>query len=450
MNSNIAFLLLFHIALFIVALTDIIKEISINKKVILITYFKIYYFIFLIVPPIFILLNFNSDYLVYYNTREILYYYSTFFIIGMFYLFICIFSKKRKSSIADGEYKYSLDSSSKYMLFVNILFSMIGLISLLLWTKAYGRPWDMIKYANKVRSGYVVVNNPFTFMKPFCKFSFLALLGFLFCKNKKHKILSLVFIVLNIFTVVIYSLASDSRSYIITCIIIILMCRYNNNINLKFSFKKIIKISSLIALIVILFSQLDSITNYIRTQQYTSGTNKKSVSYMVIKNFGYPYRNIVNVQHNIVHGEYKGTTELRDISNIFIAFLPTSIKNKYTKNLERVNTEYYSELFGEVPPDVITSSFYKFNYLGLIIMPIILCFIIFYLEEKLSFIAGDYQRVIYNQVGGVVCYYLVSFYDMSIILFVTFYLIIGFIVTKFFCKKTIKNSNELSNVCSEG
>ena len=280
-------------------------------------------------------------------------------------------------------------------------------------------------------------------MKPFCKFAFLSLLGFLFCSNKKYKFLSRAFIVLNIFTVVMYSLASDSRSYIMTCILIIFMCKYNDKINIDFNLKKIFKFSMFIVLIVLLFSQLDSITSFIRTQKYTSGSNKNGFSQMVIKNFGYPYRNIVNVQYNIIHGEYSGTTELRDISNIFVAFLPTRIKNKYTVNLEQVNTTYYSELFGEIPPDVITSGFYKFNYLGFIIMPIIICFILLYLEKKLSYIAGDYKKIVYNQIGGIVCYYLVSFYDMSVILFVSFYLILGFIFTKFFCKKTIKDANDL-------
>ena len=49
MNFNVAVLLLFHVALFIATLVDIIKEISINKKVTLITYFKIYYFVFFLV-----------------------------------------------------------------------------------------------------------------------------------------------------------------------------------------------------------------------------------------------------------------------------------------------------------------------------------------------------------------------------------------------------------------
>ena len=160
MNFNVAVLLLFHVALFIATLVDIIKEISINKKVTLITYFKIYYFVFLITPPIFILLNFNSDLLVYYASKEILYYYSTFAIITMFYLVLCIFSSKKKINSVKSEYKYIIDGNSKYLLFVNVVFALVGFASLMLWTKAYGRPWDMIKYANKVRSGYIVDHNP--------------------------------------------------------------------------------------------------------------------------------------------------------------------------------------------------------------------------------------------------------------------------------------------------
>ena len=417
---------LFSIPLLIHILNSINKE----KKISLISFFKIYYLLYFGIIPIITILNLSDTKL--YFSMNIKYYYLSFFISTIFYILFHFFSKINFKNNKINNEKKEINVDSDRFFYINLLISVIGFASLLLWTKAYGNPWNMIEYGNLIRSGNVPIFNKYTFLKPLCVFSLFGAYNCLIARNTKFKILNKILLLLNLFSSVMYLLCNDGRASILIFIGTFILYKINKNININV--KQVFKYSIIVVTLLLFFGQLDNITYYIRNGKVNPNASRGEISEIIIDNFSYVYRNNINIEYLIDTGIYSGSSEIEDLKGILFAWVPTRYKTDITTTLLERNTSYYMNATGTIPSDIITSSLYKFSYLGIIIMALFISFLLKKIQSFFEKFNSKYTDLIYNYLGFGVCMALISSYDMGYLLFNYFALIISFMLITFFCK----------------
>ena len=431
-NYDIILLVIAYLTFTICVMYRILKQIATDKKIKLMTFINLYYMIYYCIVPIFSIINIynNYEFNYYYLSFERKYYYIYFFISIIFY--ICInfiwkaIHKENKKHLV-----YKIDIDTKKFLLITVLFTLIGGGALLLWTKAYGKPWDMIKYSTMVRSGLKPVTNKYTFLKPFCYFSIFAFYNCIIAKKSKYKKSYIILMIINLASSVLYLLNNDGRTAMLIFVAAIILYKVNNNITINP--KSILKYFIIIFGMFLFFSQLDNITYFVRHGETQEKTTSNAISSVIINNFSYVYRNGINIEYLIDKQIYSGTSELEDLKNIVYAWVPTRYKENNITLLER-NSSYYLDYNATIPSDIITSSLYKFHYVGIIIMSFVLVIIITILERIIMKYNSKYTTFIYNYIGIWLCMALLSSYDASFLLFNCFSLIISFIITTMLCK----------------
>lgn len=442
-QDNQIILIILYLILSIFMIYSIYSNIKKDKMICIHTFFEIYFLIIYGITPIIYISSFNSSNNIeshmFLYTHNIKYYYWLFVATLIFYILYRIFFKlkiKKRQSISSEKSNNIIDESTDKFFVSTVLISIIGLISLFLWTKVYGKPWDIIKYANVIRSGRSTIYNPYTFLKPFCSFLIIAFYNNIIMFHKtRFKVLNFISLCINLFFSIVFLLGNDSRMMIL----IFFLCPflYFKNKNIKINIKTFIIFITAAFLTLHVLGSLDRITYFIRNGLLKEDNGKSGVVEIINNEFGYTYRNGVNVLYFYDNDNLPIIHEFKDIKNIALAFVPERFK-KNDETLSDLNNLYYPNSTGAIPTDIITSSIYKFHLFGIILMPFIISFILKLLENLFGSFKSDYMFLIYNMIGCNTCLRFVGYYDLSDNLFSSFYLIACSIIILFICKKKEK------------
>ena len=433
-NFDIIFLVFLYVILSLLLIITIIKNIKEHKKITIYIFFLIYFLLVYGITPIVSILYIHIKDIInsYYFTKDVSYYYLLFFItiifLFLFLFFYKLLSKVNKKNLI----KKEINVQSNSFFITTLFISLLGIVSLVLWTKAYGKPWDIIKYANAIRSGYSPIYNNLTFLKPFCSLIIVAFYANVsMLKKTKFKFLNFLDMMINLFFSIIYLLANDGRMFMLVFILTIFLYRKNKNLKLK---PKIVSMYIIIGLITIsALGRLDDLTYYIRNGKENINNSQLSLSNVIHNEFTFTYRNGINVLY--LNNNYNlEIHEFKDIKNIAFAWVPERF-NRNKENLTKINTSYYYNAIGVIPTDIITASIFKFNYVGVVIMPFIVSCLLHMLENFFSKYNSSYMDIMYNFVACNICLRFIAYYDLSDILYSSFYLIISFIIIIGICAK---------------
>lgn len=404
------------------------KKLSVN--ILLNGYFSLVY----IITPICVLIK-NGKIPYYIYTNNIKYYY--WILINAIASYVAL---NIGYSIRIKDENYSKEKCRNLLLSGYVLLA-IGWIALFLWTKAYGSLVGIFKYSSLIRSGYVIIYNKYTFLKPFCAillFSFAIfyskLLG-LKNYNLLKKCLTIIGLIFSTIGSYIYIIANDGRMIIILILLTVIMPlieKKNNKINLR----KIIGYIICGIIMIIILGQLDNVTYYLKNKKRRKVEDNNNIITIIADELGYTYSNNININYLRNEGVINEYTLFSDIKNIMFAWVPQRFKPKDVINLFDYNTTFYKRTTGQIPTDIITASIYKFGIIGVIILPLIVGIFFKILEKKIfkKREKSDYYLVTAYLITTYLGLRFIAYYDLSQILFGSFYIIISIIIVKIISK----------------
>ena len=425
-----AFAIVLHVSL-------IVKR---ERRIGLNSFFEFYLFLVYGITPIVTLLSMDTlkEGNNYFFTDNSLYYYWLYFMSVLFYVFYRLTNyvlKRSRYKDKKNLSKWKIDITSNRFFVITMIISLIGILSLVLWTKAYGYPWDIIHYANAIRSGNSPIYNQFSFVKPLCGFVIIAFYNNLIIfKKTNHKILNSFLLVINGFFSIIYLLANDSRMFILVFFLCVILFYKNRNVHINL--KNVLFYTSLIIVTLLALAKLDGVTYFIRNGEELKDSSS-SLMLDAMSEFSYTYRNGVNVLYLYDNAQITGPHEPIDLKNIVTFLLPERL-NMDKEDLTRLNTSFYHNISGSVPTDIITASIYKFHLLGIIVLPIFIAFVLNWLENLFRRYDSDFMWMIYNIIGCNVCLRFVGYYDLSNNLRSCIYIIVPVIMVCTVCKSRLK------------
>ena len=433
--SIIAFV---YAILIIISIAKEIKDIKKNNKVKMSNFFKIYYILSYFITPIICLkykYNIERSYrnVNYENPYHVKYFYIAllFSIVG--YLSLNIGLKiKIKVNKKNKDKAYSKNPNN--FLLSAILILIIGWIALFLWTHVYGSLTGIFKYASAIRSGYVEIKNKFTYVKPFCPFLLIAFYMFfiilLDSKNKKapYKILLCIGLIVSFIGSYIYIIANDGRMLMII-FFLVLIFYYLDYKKIKTNIKSVIIMGIVSIMSIGVLGNLDAITAHIRLGRNIENSRTDIIE-TVGSEFSFVYFNNLNILFFKDNGIYNGSTELADLKSLLFSWVPTSMKMGKVVNLYDFNTSFYPSVTWNLPTDLITASIYKFGYIGIIILPIFVGMLAGKIEKIFEKKTSSYSNLMYYLLSIFLGLRFIVYYDLSQILFGSFYIILSALLIK--------------------
>jgi len=288
-------------------------------------------------------------------------------------------------------YHMSLDHTALQITTIVCMF--IGLLSIYLWSKAFGGIFDLIKVGNAVRGGWSTAVNELAFFKhPSRLILISSFASLLLIKYSHKKTLNKVIFIISFIYSILFLLANDGRGsfalYFIVLAFIILGVFEKRN----FSFKKMLLLFLLAILGFILIMNLDAITRFVRTGVYENTYNRSFLS-AILKEFAHI---MISGQTALRHA-FSGTFLIvDDILYGAMAWIPSSLKPFEAVNIWNYNTALAASGFnGQYPCDIVSTSLYDLSIAGPIVFGL--------------FWGSVLRRIEQLRVGGtvfhLVCYY---------------------------------------------
>lgn len=307
----------------------------------------------------------------------LIYYYLLSFL-GFAILYLSYHSKIniRFKAVSNQVDKSSLkNNSSRNFLLLSWISLLVGIISLYLWSSAYGSIFNLIVEANAVRSGVGSVTNSLAFFKHparlvlICSFLFFT---YLF-KNKSskkqlfYKFYGFIGLLIALSGSILFLLANDGRLTIVLYILAILW--------LSTAGKKIHHIQRMvfggigvIFISLFLLNEMDSITHFIRFGEWID--NGKSLASSMIHELSFLP---LGAQTSILAGwnNEVGLTFFDDLVTGLCAWLPSSLKPSGYDDVWSINTILIwgdlSLSHGQYPCSFITQAYYDLRVIGIVL-----------------------------------------------------------------------------------
>ncbi|MCD8188696.1 MAG: hypothetical protein LUD78_00475 [Clostridiales bacterium] len=249
----------------------------------------------------------------------------------------------------------------------------VGLVSLLLWTRAYGSVYQFILNASAIRSGKGSVSNPFAFMKYLAKAVEIAAFALLaaFLVNRPRgwdRVLHLALLALAGWAAVLYLLASDGRTVIAmsALAVIVLLLRHRRGEQIG-GYLTAAALAAAAALVLTMSA--DAFTRYFRTGVWAArGTG---ILDAIVDEFQFVY----SAQGYAIQAALSGSLELKFLDDLLIAvtrwipsrFLPISLPDTvWAYNTANI---YGSSASGTSPTDLLSTGIYYFGLAGVVIWP---------------------------------------------------------------------------------
>lgn len=286
---------------------------------------------------------------------------------------------------------------TRELLAAGVILLVLGLFSLLLWTRAYGSLNEFILNASTIRSGRGEYNR-FAFMKQFTRvlpFSLYAFISY-YCKTELHgmrRLFVLIMIVTAAFGSYLYLLASDSRVTIaytgIGIMLIIIRNRKSNDLK-----RYLFGCGILIVALLVLTMSADVITRYSRYGVWE--TSDVGFIDSLISEFRFTQSSEMMAMNMANDGlKIKLFDDLINaltswIPERFIPFtLPNTIWTYNTLNITGVTTR------GTSPCDLIAASIYEIGLLGVVVFPFLWGAVCGFADKKIGKAANSLHSDVY-------------------------------------------------------
>lgn len=271
--------------------------------------------------------------------------------------------------------KFKRNNSTRHFLILSWLSLLIGIISLCLWSSAYGSIFNLILEANAVRSGVGSVTNSLAFFKHparlvlICNFLFFS---YLF-KNKFskkqlfHKLCGLTGLIITFGASILFLLANDGRLTIMLYILAILWLSTVGK-RIHSMQRTILGGLAIICFSLFLINEMDSITHFIRFGEWID--NGKSITSSIIHELSFLP---IGAQTSVLAGwdNEVGLTIFDDLVTGLCAWLPSSLKPTGFEDVWNVNTILIwgdlSLSHGQYPCSFITQAYYDLRVIGIIL-----------------------------------------------------------------------------------
>ena len=288
----------------------------------------------------------------------------------------------------DDKIQYDIEHSYTAWLLTAIICLIVGLVSHIIWTIAYGGIVGILEYASALRSGWDTgINNSYTVFKrfvPLVQFANIVLVALaVYYKRLFPFVLSIPALVLSI----LYLLANDGRAPLVMHIVAIVWVIYK----LSGLQEKKIRKSSLIlmamgaTIALFLMHNSDSITKYILSGGQTGLEISFDILSSIRTEFCFTVRNGQSIFYYL--DEHPLTFRLpKEIISGILGILPSAFRSESIEKLEILNTYYWrigtSGHFGGCPPDIVVTGIYTMNYLGVFVLPALYGKILSYIDRN--------------------------------------------------------------------
>lgn len=253
--------------------------------------------------------------------------------------------------------KITVDTNKKQTLYLGIMLLVIGFILRLIYVQVYGGFIAYLDYSRAIRSGFLELNNPFSFLQPFSSLLILSSFYFwaIWVKGYQRSISSIGLILSILFSVYILLSNAGRVSFVLYILTFVLAIAYHKNISSK---------------AILFFSLLGfplSIISLYAISEYFNVKGADSISSYFIKEFSFVFVSFFNQLSN---GEL-----FRLFSDFIMAptnLLPSSFTQGWFESAAQANTRLISGaakgedgVTGGIPVDLLTLGLMQFNVLGI-------------------------------------------------------------------------------------
>jgi oligosaccharide repeat unit polymerase len=324
-------------------------------------------------------------------------------VLGLFFLnlgTLKIIKTKKNDEIK----QITIPRRSLYLAAVFLL--VVSTVSLYLWTRVYGGPIGILKYANDLRAGRDIgISNSFSFMMKLCQFAIFSSYIFyiLYLENRKTKYF--IMFIISVVVTMLYLLANSSRMmFVVFFVMIFLISMENKNFNNQ---KQKIGIYILVAIIaLVIISASEPIMSNLQVRNNEEIKLEINILKVLREEFFFPSSSIQVALNSHRAGNLEKRLLIDAVSGLY-AWLPSRFRPEGFMQLEILNTLLKSgtTIYGGLPPDLISLCIYDLGYFGIIIIPFIFGNIIKWFQNKNdSRIHTSYNTLIY---------YLTAFYMLK-------------------------------------
>lgn len=437
-KADYIFLYILYIILAIIIAIREVKRLKKNKKLSAMNFFMFFFLIIYCIVPISCLKTISEGNNLKYGYNDYFYEHYISYIFTII-SYICVNIGYGILKNKQDYKKEIIDSKSTSFLVSSIIIVILGWISLILFTKAYGSIFGMFEYAAKVRDGIVVVNNPYTFLNPICSFLLLATYNFVIIlinakdKGSVFKFLIVMLLILSIFGSIVYLMSDDSRTKMLIYFLVIMLCVFHKKIQ-NINYKSLILLVIAFIIVMFLITNLDTINNFIRKNK-TEMEIKTSlnISEILVKEYSHIYTNSLNLINWKNTGKIVENRAFENAKALSVAFFPKRIKQKLNvTDMGDYNTSFYSNATGEIPTDLITASIYTWGYPGILITTTFIGIVLKIIDrtfERYKELNGYYRILFYIFACKETLYFIV-YYDLSVLIYNLSDLIITYILIR--------------------
>ncbi len=325
-----------------------------------------------------------------------------------------VYNGTRKSRLYNKPYTDLSINTQKVSL---TLVCIMGFLSLILWTRAYGSVMNFIINADAIRANYSNIYNPFAFMEHFTKvfaFSFFVVIALLIReKRKKRTKLYTWFLLLTTFVgAITVMLCTDARGAIGTLIIVTVLYIINERVeNSHLSVKK-----ALITLVIVVGAAFiaivasEGVMNAFRGLSDGTSEESRGILDIVISEFGYTFHSQAMAVKTVMDNPFQ-TMLFNDLLGGITAWLPSRfIPFELPIDIWNYNTELLREVkyfYGQAPSDFVSTTLYWFGPIGILLGPALMGWLIKKLETMFRraayspYLMAVYARFMYYAVWWV-------------------------------------------------
>ncbi|WP_461611070.1 O-antigen polymerase [Cytobacillus kochii] len=380
----------------------------------------------------------DSNLILIYFSSNVILIFSTIF---GWYLTKAVFFQRRsgKSPFVKSSFNESTKYISKKLTWVAWIMLIIAIIGYSIYTIPYGGFIGLLDYTSAIRSGFVIVNNPFSFLQKFggfALFSSYIFYGFLIDKtfktSTKKRYIILGFIISFFFSCYVLYTWVGRIAFVVHLITFILgYILYKNKSSVFKLARKIIMVFVVGLILIVMFDNILGRT--------TAGI---SIVELFAKELSFPFAVFVN------HFNLQYFSWFKDIIAAPVFVLPMTVWS----NLLNIETASEMATFmmlgankgedgitGSIPVDMITFSLIQGSVLGIIIVGLLWgSFLVFLQRIRVLVVNSSISNVIYANIVLNVVILSVLYGDPKHIVYRNFHLIAGLLLLYLFRKISFK------------
>lgn len=248
-----------------------------------------------------------------------------------------------------------------------IICLIISVISLFLWTKAYGGILNLILIADKVRDGVANVQNPIAFFaRPAKMILISSYMALILVKNRYNTFINSIFLSISLVFSLLMLLALDGRFGMAIHVLSIVLLAQNHLEISSFSWKKLKKLAIISGFALVAILYLDSVTFYIRNGYWKVKKSTETFLEELFSEFSYIFTGAQHSVESLLNGDCPYLVGHDILAGVF-AWVPTSLRPDGIINIWNFNTELCTigdTIYGQLPCDFITTSVYAIGIFG--------------------------------------------------------------------------------------